>query len=462
MRLPFGKFLAALAALLCLGAMAATVATAARTVVVGPKWKIAGHELKTNETVEVRSASSPGEITFAEETAHPIVVTCKKSTVTGASIVGGSPGTVKATLAPQECTVTGNGEGCTVESFSKGTIEGPLGYEWDNRSGKILALLKSSMIRVNFKGGGENCKLTSLETWGSLIGEVVVGGEPEKVGGEAAAKVVGLRFPTSPIKTIWTEQEGKLIEQEAKLAGPQTSFSGSAELELSGLQEWGAAANAGEEVPAWRVSEKYIGKGESVEVLSAGSAGEMSIDYGSGVVITCKKSSVGTSSIAGGSPGTLKIGSLSLSECSVTGAGSGCEVPNFKISALEGPLAYATKEGTGKILVLLKASGLIFKVGLNGANCKVGSIEGKGSLVGELVIGGKPDEVGNEAKAKIVGLRFPTSSIPTVWVDELNSKGEEILKEEEAKIIIPGGSAVIAGTTELELSGLQEWGAWGL
>jgi hypothetical protein len=460
MRLPFGKVLAAVAALLCLGAMAASAATAARTVVVGPKWKIAGHELKTNETSEVGSASSPGEITFTT-TARPVVA-CKKPTVTGASIVGGSPGTIKATLALQECTVTGDGEGCTVKSFSAGTVEGPLGYETNVRSGKILALLKSSGMRVELKG--EKCKFSILEAKGSLIGEVVVGGEPEKVGGETAAKAVGLRFPTSAIKTIWTEQEGQLTEQEAKLTGGEEpiSFVGTVELEQSGSKEWGAAANASGEVPAWRVSEKYLGKGESVEVLSVGSAGEISLDYGASIVITCKKSSVGTSSIGGGFPGTLKIGSLSLSECSVTGAGSGCRAPNFSIFGLEGPLAYATKEGTGKILALLKSSGLIFSFNLEGESCKVSLIEGKGSLVGELVIGGKPDEVGNEAKAKVIGLRFPKSPIKTVWVDELNTKGEEIIKEETAKITIGSEPAVVAGTTEVELSGLQEWGAWGL
>jgi hypothetical protein len=456
--------LVAFAALLCLGALAATAATAARTIVVGPKWQVASHELKTNETDEVGSASSPGEITFKPEKTSKIVVTCKKPTVTGASIVGGSPGTIKATLAMQECTVTEDGEGCTVKSFSAGTVEGPLGYETNARSGKILALLKSSGMLVEMKGA--KCRLAYFEAKGSLIGEVVVGGEPEKVGGETAAKAVGLRFPTSPIKTIWTEQEGKLTEQEAKLlynsGMHEAIFEGTVELEQGGSKEWGPAANARGEVPAWRVAEIRLAKGESVEVLSVGSAGEISLDYGASIVITCKKSSVGTSSIGGGFPGTLKIGSLSLSECSVTGAGSGCQAPNFNIFGLEGPLAYATKEGTGKILALLKSSGLIFSFELVGASCKVRLIEGKGSLVGELVVGGKADEVGNEAKAKVIGLRFPTSPIHTVWVDELNGKGEEVIKEETAKITIGAEAAVVAGTTEVELSGLQEWGAWGL
>ncbi len=461
MRLAFGKFLVVSAALLCACAM---VATAAQAIVIGPKWRVAGNELKSGETVEVGSVSSPGEISFTAELG--IVVTCKKPTVTGASITGGLPGTIKAALSLAECTVTGNGEKCKVPNVTTKTLEGGLAYETKERTGKLLALLKPSTEEIaEFKFEGANCKFAFTEAKGSFVGEVVVGGKPEDVGSEASAKVVGLRFPTSAIKTVWTEKEGTLKEEEAKLKvfNEATTIAGTAELELSGLKEWGAVARPSE-LPLWSITGKRLSSGESREVVSASTPGELSIEWprGSGAVVKCKKANVESASIVGGSPGTLKA-TLSLKECTVTGDGEKCRAPSSIVtSVVEGPLAYETKEGTGKILALLKSPGSIYDFKLEGPCRTVTVWEGEGSFVGEIVVGGKPDEVGHETEAKVVGLRFPTSPINTVWVDEKNAKGEEVIKEENAKISYIGERAVIAGTAEVELSGLQEWGAYGL
>jgi hypothetical protein len=466
MRSAFGKFLVASAALLCACAM---VATAAQAVVIGPKWRVAGNELKTGETVEVSSASSPGEISFTGY--KEIVVTCKKPTVTGASITGGLPGTIKAALSLAECTVTGNGEKCKVPNVTTKTLEGALAYQTKERTGKLLALLKSSTEEVfEFKFEGEKCKFANTEVKGSFVGEFVAGGkEAEEVGSEAAAKVVGLRFPTSAIKKVWTEKEGALKEEEAKLTAfgnETTTIAGTVELELSGLKEWEATAWPSE-LPFWSVAGAHLNSGESHEVISASSPGELSIEWprGSATVVKCKKANVDDASIIGGSPGTLKA-TLSLKECTITGDGKECRAPSSIVtSVVEGPLVYETKEGTGKILVLLKAPGTLstlYSFELEGSCRTVTRWEGDGSFVGEVVVGGKPEEVRSETTAEVVGLRFPTIPISTVWVDERNGKGEEVIKEETAKISDLGERAAIAGTAEVELGGLEVWGAHGL
>ena len=458
MRFALAKASIALLALACACAMGAVPAQA-YTHTAGPVWTINGAKLGAGESHEVLSASSSGEYTMSTGGTRPITVTCKNQAVENASITGGVPSTIKATLKLSECSVTGNGTGCKVkEPLVTKPLTGQIGYATKERTGKILTRFEGSkgeLFEVRFEGAP--CTVHARDGEGSVIAEISSGGKSEEVGKETSATIDQLRFPTTPITALWVENSaGELKEETAKLT--EGYIAGTSELELSKLPEWGVAAKHAVEGPFWVTKGAKLNSGESREVLSASSSGEYSISVGPvshyDYTVTCKKQKIEEASIAGGIPSTIKA-TFSFSECAVKGNGSGCTVPEPLLTfPLTGQLGYATNEGTGKILARFEGSGGKFINAKFGGVCTSQDLDSEGALVAEIVSEGKAAEVEKPHEAKVQQLRFPETPIETVWVE--NEKGE--LKEKTASMHDVGERVGIAGTSELELVSLSEWG----
>ncbi len=468
MRHGFAKLSAALAALICLSAAGAAMAQAAE----GPRWKLAGKYLTAGETREMTTVS--GEVTLkALFLGEKITLACTKQSYEKASIVGSSIGnsaTFKATEDLSGCTVTGNGSKCIVAgggTIKTEPLEGRLAYATKERTGKILMLFgkagssETLWAIVKFEGAG--CDIKTTEIKGSTVTEAVTAGTPDEVGKEAYAKVQELKFPTSQSADVWVEKEGKLEEEPVnlKFAAEDAKPSGASDLEAKTSELFGASTQPTEDL-GWNVGGSHLGKEESRE-LTTGS-GEFTLTHTSGIKIKCtgqeyEKASIDGSS--GANAGTIKVAHLNFSGCTVTGNGSGCSVSGgrIKTEALEGRLAYATKERTGKILMLFGNDGSSptkwWALNFEGAGCTVKTTELYGSVVAEVVTAGTPDEVGSEAEAKVQQLRFPTSEVEKVWVEK-----EGKLVEEPVRLQLSGMAVVPSGTSDLELKSGGLFGAF--
>ena len=478
MRFALPKALIALLALACTCAMGATVAQA-YSHTAGPFWSINGAKLGAGESHEALLASGSNEWSILRKLDKVILtdVTCKHQAVEGASIAGGIPSTITATFKLSECAVTGNGKECKVEEPIKAAaLTGTLGYETKERTGKILAILEAphgELMKIKFTGS--NCALSTNIPEGSVIAEIVSNEKTEEAGKETEAKVDRLRLPTTPIKAVWVENEAKELKEKTAslrafsgLSG-EGEMTGTSELELSGLPEWGIAANHSVEGPFWIVKGlggrgEKLNTNESREAQSASSSGEYSITVGNlmGFTITCKKQAVEKASIAGGIPSTIKA-TFSFSECAVkvNENDSECKVSDepLKTEPLTGELGYQTNEGTGKILARFEGptSRWWSYVTEFSSGCAFTSLErSSGALIAEIVSEGKVEEVGKYKyhEAKVNQLRFPATPINALWVE--NGAGE--LKEKTASMTGDNKTEEIAGTSELELVSLSEWG----
>jgi hypothetical protein len=467
MRSIIPKALVAIATLACSCAMGVAPAQATAH---GPFWSIAGKKLGKGESHEVLLASSSGVYSMsAELLGRTATVSCKKQAIESASITGGVPSTVKATFKLSECSQTGEGnEKCTVnEPITTEPLTGTLGYATKERTGKILARFegtkvegRSRLFKIKFTGA--SCVLHETEAVGALAAEVVSGGKAEEVGKEAKkAEIAELKFPATQIAAAWIENEAKEIKEEAatfNLFGNQGKIEGSSELKLSGGSKWGTSTGflllRG---PLWSVSGNKLGKGESRELVAASTSGEYTITN-AGYKITCKKEGIEKGSLIGGTPGTIAATFL-LSECAVTGNGTGCKVPSPLVTRLlTGTLGYEDEEQEGKILIRFEGpeGGRFINFHFEGAGCLNKEAEISGALIAELVSKGKALEVGEEGTATANQLRFPATPIKSLWIE--NEAGTEVT-EKTASMRGLLGTEEIAGSSELELSGLQVWGA---
>ena len=461
MRFALPKVSIALLALACACAMGAVPAQA-YTHTAGPVWTVNGAKLGAGESHEVLSASSSGGYSMTVGGSFALAITCKKQAVENASITGGIPSTIKATFKLSECGVTGNGSSCKVkEPIVTKPLTGEIGYATKERTGKVLTRFEGSkgkLMEVKFEGA---CTFAEFSTLGTVIAEVSSGGTAEEVGKEASAKVDQLRFPSKPINAVWVENEARELEEKTAtltMGGEKGEIAGTSELELSKLPEWGIAAKHAVQGPFWVTKGAKLESGESHEVLLASSSGEYSISVGPvshyDYTITCKKQKIEKASITGGILSTIKA-SFGFSECAVKGNGSGCTVPEPLLTEpLTGELGYATNEGTGKVLARFEGSGGHFIEGEFGGSCTSKDLEFDGALVAEIVSEGKVAEVEKPHEAKVEQLRFPETPIEKVWVE--NEKGE--LKEKTASMHDVGERVGVAGTSELELVSLSEWG----
>jgi hypothetical protein len=226
----------------------------------------------------------------------------------------------------------------------------------------------------------------------------------------------------------------------------------------------GATVAQATQGPIWHIEEKYLKANESLE-LAAGS-GEFAISTVVDIDVTCTKQAYENASIEGGSSikGSAQVIKVTdhFSGCTVTGDGPACRVPTgaIKTGPLEGQLAYATKERTGKILILFghyyePARTIWWNVKFEGS-CYIKQFDLEGSAVAELVTAGKTDEVGKEAEATVQQARFPTSEIRSVWVE----KEGELVEEPVELEVLGGKTAVPSGVSNLELTKGYKWGAF--
>ncbi|HTA13078.1 MAG TPA: hypothetical protein VK765_06625 [Solirubrobacteraceae bacterium] len=471
MRHGFAKLAVALTALICLSAAGAAIAQAAE----GPRWKLAGKYLTAGETREMTTGSGDFTLKTPEFLGGTLTLTCTKQSYEKASIDGssiGNAGTFKATEDLSGCTVTGNGGGskCSVAgggTIKTGPLEGRLAYSTKERTGKILMLFgkagSSQTLWAVVKFEGASCAIDETEMKGSTVAEVVTSSTPDEVGKEAYAKVQELRFPTSQSADVWVEKEGKLEEEPVnlKFGGDRSVPSGASDLEAKTSEVFGASTRPTEDL-GWNVQGAALKNEESRE-LAPGS-GEFTLTHTSGIKITCTGQTYEKGSIEGsssGNAGAIKVAHLNFSGCTVTGNGSGCSVSGglIQTEALEGRLAYATKERTGKILVLLGNDGSSptkwWALKFVGAGCTRSETELYGSVVAEVVTAGTPDEVAGEAEAKVQQLRFPTSEIEKVWVER---EGKTV--EERVGLQLSGTAVVPTGTSNLELKSGELFGAF--
>ena len=287
-------------------------------------------------------------------------------------------------------------------------------------------------------------------------------GTGNEVDKESQAKVQEVKFPTVQSEKGWVEKEGKLEEEPValELAGEHAVPSGASDLEVKSGELFGVSTRP-TEGPVWNIGGTHLGKEESME-LTAGS-GEFTITQTSGVKIKCTGQEYEKATIEGSSganAGAIKVAHLNFSGCTVTGNGSGCSVGGtIKSEPLEGRLAYATKERTGKIMVLFGNDGSSptkwWLVKFSGAGCDIKEAELYGAAVAEVVTAGTPDEVGSETEAKVQQLRFPTSEIEKVWVEK-----EGKLAEEAVGLQLSGAVVVPSGTSSLELKAGRLFGAF--
>ena len=467
MRHGIAKLSVALTALICITAATATIAQAAE----GPRWKLDNKYLTAGETRELTPGT--GDFTMSAELfGGTVTLTCTKQTYEKASIGSagiGNAGTLKATEDFSGCTVTGNGGGkCSVTggAFKTQPLEGHLAYATKERTGKILAVLGndgSSPTSWGFlKMEGAGCLVHEIEVSGSVAAEVATAGKADEVGKEGEAKVQELKFPTTPSEKVWVEKEGKLEEEPVRLrmGAVHAIPSGTSDLEVKTSEPFGASTRPTENL-GWHVAGRDLGKEEPVE-LAPGS-GEFTLTHTSGIKIKCTGQEYEKGTLEGASNGnasTIKVAHLNFSGCTVTGNGTGCSVFGLiKTEALEGRLAYATKERTGKIMVLFGNDGSSptkwWLVKFAGAGCTDTEAELYGSAVTEVVTAGTPDEVGSEAEAKDEQFRLPTSEIEKVWVEK-----EGKLVEEPVRLQLSGMAVVPSGTSNLELKSGGLFGAF--
>jgi hypothetical protein len=440
----------------------------AQAAVHGPFWSIAGKKLATGESHEVLLASSSGSYSMkAELLGVTATVSCKKQAIESASITGGVPSIIKAVFKLSECTVTANGTGCKVtEPLTTEPLTGTLGYATKERTGKILARFEGAKVEGRSRLGeisftGAKCIVHSTELIGTVAAEVVSGGKAEEVGKEARkAEITELNFPTTQIAAVWIENEAKEVKEEAttfNVFGNRGKIEGSSELKLSGGSKWGTSTGYmllhG---PLWSVSGRQLGKGESRELVAASTSGEYTMTNAA-YKVTCKKEGIEKGSLIGGTPGTIAA-AFTLSECTVKGNGTGCAVPSPLVTdRLTGTLGYEEEEQEGKILIRFEEEhGRFIDFHFEGAGCLEKEAEISGALIAELVSKGKAVEVGGEEAATANQLRFPATPIKSLWIE--NEAGTEVT-EKTASLRGLIGTEEIAGSSELELSSLESWGA---
>jgi len=241
-----GLVLAMVAAL----AFAAVAASAAQAT-EGPFFKVSGARLGSGETKALKVSAK--ENLLITGGLSGIIVSCRvASASSGAKIVGSAganSSTSEEVLVFSGCTVTGAGEGCTVENetITTSALKGTLGYATSTRTGRLTEVLKPASgkafatIKFVENIGGE-CKLFALPVEGSIVANLSGGGSAVEVGvNETQGKVRELVFPSARVKEIWTESAGALTKVGAGLSvgGTAANISGKLNAELEAAPEWG-------------------------------------------------------------------------------------------------------------------------------------------------------------------------------------------------------------------------------
>ena len=185
----------------------------------GPSYHVNGKSLKMGET-RLALIALKESVAFAFGS---IKINCHGMTASGyiegvASGVGGKGG---ETLEFTECTVEGNGEGCSVEEgkFVWSPLSTALGFSRSDRMGPVLVLFQPVSAVIHFTPT-VNCIFSSLGVSGQLIGEAFQNGIPVEVDLTKSGTEMQhgeVRFKSPGPKTIWLENGGTLKTVKTKL-----------------------------------------------------------------------------------------------------------------------------------------------------------------------------------------------------------------------------------------------------
>jgi hypothetical protein len=233
--------------LTALAVWAAAVASASATQ--GPFFKIAGTRLKEKQTDSFAGKASSNFVLSAEFSS----VTCKKL-ATGVSVLRGSTGAIASEMEMRlelsECSVSGNGVGCTVENSKVLTnlLDGEMGYATGTRTGKMLIFVipkpaTEPFATIHFVGGSCLVKTATIE--GSICAEAWSGGKAIEIGHEPAERRTNeINFPSTAVTSCWTEATELTLGQRSgdlKWGSIDATLSGQAEVTV-GTEEWGMYA----------------------------------------------------------------------------------------------------------------------------------------------------------------------------------------------------------------------------
>ncbi len=222
------------------------LSTTAAQAAEGPFYKIAKSRLLSGESEQVR-IGTVGHITIVSPPTG-IRYECSNVKTPSAKLLG-STGANSATNEEQfewsSCVLAGNGTPC-VGPFPELSqpLQGKLVYSDSERTGvidmDILPASGTKFIILAFSGSG--CRLTELTVRGSVAGELWSGGKAVKVGEEPAeTSKLEVRFPSSPIKNVWSEITGALVEATPHVEsfGEEDKIEGALSFTLTGEANWG-------------------------------------------------------------------------------------------------------------------------------------------------------------------------------------------------------------------------------
>jgi hypothetical protein len=229
--------------------LSATTATSA-TAAEGPFWKTKNPltRLGAGETVGIESKQTKAFVLSI----GTIKVECGKEATelggvlngSGTGHDGGSTDVKKFT----SCVITGNGTPCEIQTqtITTTSLHNELDWVSSLRAGKFVRLWSpvSSSAITTIKMVGAGCKLTEITVEGSVASEVQNEAGTTVEAGEAS-EVAGVKgfdnFPTTPIKAVFIEREGKLTEDKPSLtaAGKTAGLVGRSEIKLTNGEKWG-------------------------------------------------------------------------------------------------------------------------------------------------------------------------------------------------------------------------------
>jgi hypothetical protein len=218
-----------------------------------------------------------------------------------------------------------------------------------------------------------------------------------------------------------------------------------------------ATAAAQAEEPFWKVEGKRLGEGETKEVAVNDTNPLVLKSAATKITVECGSVSVAKGGhLVGSKAGVAgdNINIVIIGKCAVKGNGEGCKVAKEEITTNEETDTLAFNTGKTAIYdYFVPTKGAVFaKIAFEGATCKLKETAVEGSVVAEVLSGGKLVEVGKEPKeVETLELRFPTTPITTAIVNG---------KEQKAALKAFGTAATLEGTVSMRLTSKQVFGAF--
>lgn len=239
----------AIVAMLAFSVVAAAAAQAAE----GPFYKVETKRLEKGSAEEVE-----GSAEGAQELETPDVgvkITCETLEVKSGGKIEGStgknPGKSKETLVYKKCKVTGDGSSCKVkEPIETNPLVNTLGYEKENREGKLLILFSpesgSVFATIHFEGTCTFGSSTEVKLKGKSSGVIceLLNGKKENIEvgkHEEEAEAGFIKCPSTALTTIYVEKEGAIEKKTGGLEvfGFESKYVGTSKVKLKSKKKWG-------------------------------------------------------------------------------------------------------------------------------------------------------------------------------------------------------------------------------